>query len=371
MLQANTTYNDKKKSMATKKTLINIPSLDGLRGLAALMVVFSHAGTVGLFADIKFSGQLGVGLFFCLSGFLMAFLYGQKSWGINSVFTYGVRRFFRIYPAYLAVLTLSYLLVIAGSKFHFGIPVNYPYRMTYSVLLDHFMLNGSVGAFWTIPVEMKFYLIFPFLSAVIYWVPGNKYKITVTLILLLGCMFMEPKGNIISPWWYLEFFVGGMCAGYIFAFLHEEIRKYKRTVNTLFVLSLLGIFISIPRVFSALSEMVGYSGYYWNNMLHVAPPYFAPMMSLCVLCCALSTGVLNVIFSNRYSRYLGKISFSLYLTHGPCLVLVKHWFSYTPAMELFIALALSLVVSNVLFILIEDPYRRMGSRLATFKPKHV
>ena len=55
----------------------NIDALDGLRGFTCLLVVFTHAGNSGLFLNTLGSGQLGVMLFFALSGFLMVHLYGN------------------------------------------------------------------------------------------------------------------------------------------------------------------------------------------------------------------------------------------------------------------------------------------------------
>ena len=56
----------------------HIKQLDGLRGLAALLVVYSHAGQQGLVPKNTGTGQIGVMLFFILSGFLMGWLYGRR-----------------------------------------------------------------------------------------------------------------------------------------------------------------------------------------------------------------------------------------------------------------------------------------------------
>src|SRR5271155_4709859 len=53
----------------------SIPALDGLRGFACLLVLFSHAGWAGLCPRLPIAGHLGVMVFFTLSGFLMAYLY--------------------------------------------------------------------------------------------------------------------------------------------------------------------------------------------------------------------------------------------------------------------------------------------------------
>ena len=88
----------------------NIDSLDGLRGFACLLVVLGHLAKEELIFDIKGIGQLGVMLFFVLSGFLMALLYTDQRLNAERLSVYAVRRVFRVVPAYVAVAVLSFLI---------------------------------------------------------------------------------------------------------------------------------------------------------------------------------------------------------------------------------------------------------------------
>lgn len=85
-----------------------IPSLDGLRGIAALLVVQAHIGLVFPYTALHFitMGSEAVGLFFALSGFLMAHLYGSRPVTREAVLDFLVSRFARIYPVYLAAVLL-------------------------------------------------------------------------------------------------------------------------------------------------------------------------------------------------------------------------------------------------------------------------
>ncbi len=62
---------------------MNINSLDGLRGFACLLVVFAHAGRMGLGA-----GVMGVQMFFVLNGFLMAYLYNTGNASYEKLVTF-------------------------------------------------------------------------------------------------------------------------------------------------------------------------------------------------------------------------------------------------------------------------------------------
>ena len=86
-----------------------IDAMTGLRGLAALLVVYAHVVEgFSLSWTNHFSGAVGVMIFFSLSGFLMAYLYLEKDFSAFGVTEYAISRFARIAPAYLFILLLSF-----------------------------------------------------------------------------------------------------------------------------------------------------------------------------------------------------------------------------------------------------------------------
>jgi len=327
---------------------ITIPALDGLRGLACLIVVLSHAGNMGLFFNIRGSGQLGVMLFYTLSGFLMAYLYSHVSSDAETWITYAVKRFFRVYPTYFVVLIISFL---AFQNYQ-----GHPYQITFEELLRHVTLRGKQSVFWTIPVEIEFYVVFPFVASVLSWIRNRHQKLLVAITLFIGTLLIQVKGSKISLWPYLEFFIAGVLAGYTFVFGNEHLFvRSRKIINGVFVVALAGIFVSIPRVFE-------YTFDFDHNMWKAT--YLAPLMAATVLCCALSTGSVNKVFSNRASRFLGKISFSLYLVHLPCLKVVKERLWYSAPLELAFGIVLCITISYLLFIAVENPVRNLGKKLA-------
>ncbi|MGO7161972.1 acyltransferase family protein, partial [Rhizobium johnstonii] len=136
-----------------------IPSLDGLRGVAALLVVGAH---IGLIFPIRAPhlvtmGDEAVGLFFALSGFLMAHLYGSRPVTRENVLDFLVSRFARIYPVYLVAVVLVAMLSSMQSL-DFVQPI-----AGGTDFVRHVFLLGSSGVFWSIPPEIQFYLLFPVL----------------------------------------------------------------------------------------------------------------------------------------------------------------------------------------------------------------
>ena len=91
-----------------------IDAITGLRGLAALLVVYGHSvDWFSLPLVNHFSGEIGVTVFFALSGFLMAYLYIGRDFTALGVTEYAIHRFSRIAPAYLFILLLSVVICAA------------------------------------------------------------------------------------------------------------------------------------------------------------------------------------------------------------------------------------------------------------------
>ena len=133
---------------------MTIRALDGLRGLAVLLVLLSHMSLHGinLIATLDFSGigKAGVYLFFALSAFLLTWqalqlehkaIRSSRYW-----LGYAVRRVVRIYPLYLVALIISLALFASGQNIN-------PKITSLGQLLKHLALLDGQHIFWAIPVE--------------------------------------------------------------------------------------------------------------------------------------------------------------------------------------------------------------------------
>jgi peptidoglycan/LPS O-acetylase OafA/YrhL len=144
------------------------PSLDGLRGIAILMVVLSHLRlSTGFAYTLVFNGGLGVLIFFVLSGFLITGLCLKEKviTGNISLKNFYFRRVLRIFPvAYL------YLLLIIILKWVFKLDIHYisilgaaVYLMDISSYFRKYYFSWHTGHYWSLSVEEQFYLIVPFI----------------------------------------------------------------------------------------------------------------------------------------------------------------------------------------------------------------
>lgn len=167
---------------------VHFPSLDGLRGIAILMVVFSHLKYSHLYLyDAVFNGKLGVIIFFVLSGFLITTLCIKEKVITSdiSLKKFYLRRLLRIFPvAYLFIL----VIVILNLIFH--LQVDYIniigavfYLMNFSSFFRKYHSSVYTGHFWSLAVEEQFYLIVPFIL---------KKDFKLYLLLILFIVFLLP-----------------------------------------------------------------------------------------------------------------------------------------------------------------------------------
>ena len=172
--------------MSRRTSKIFFPSLNGLRFIAAFVVIIHHLEQIKLFFGlpslfyrwhfIKIVGELGVTLFFTLSGFLITYLLLAEKERFGTVFVkaFYIRRILRIWPLYYLIIILG--LFILPHIPYFQIPVyteGVHYRFgtkvfLYGILFPNVVYNlydymPYLAQTWSIGIEEQFYLIWPWL----------------------------------------------------------------------------------------------------------------------------------------------------------------------------------------------------------------
>jgi peptidoglycan/LPS O-acetylase OafA/YrhL len=140
----------------------HLPGLDGLRGISILIVIFGHFAMYrGLFEYVN--GEIGVEIFFVISGFLITSLLLKEKVRLGTVSfkNFYVRRILRIVPvAYLFLIVLVILNVC------FSLNISTKSFITSFFYLKNIPFKGSLdwysGHFWSLSVEEQFYICFPF-----------------------------------------------------------------------------------------------------------------------------------------------------------------------------------------------------------------
>lgn len=194
-----------------------VPALDGLRGVAILMVVLFHGvesfdppdaallplGGFDLATPI-YSGWMGVNLFFVLSGFLITWHLIRRwheSPDRHDIRRYLLRRFLRIVPTYYVVLWIA----AAGVVPHYEIDRNLLGLQVawHLALLQDYLPSSILGPFWSLGVEEKFYLFMPVVLYGAWRITRNRWRIvllaSIALLPLVIRLILYPGHAAAHP----------------------------------------------------------------------------------------------------------------------------------------------------------------------------
>ena len=339
---------------------MEIRKLNMLRGLAALIVVLSHfandTGWLGNWAGDG-SGQLGVMLFFILSGFLMSYLYLRHGLDRVRLRRYVVARVARVVPLFLLVALGSYFVHRIGPQ---GLLYNF---RTLGELGSHLLLLKGKSVLWTIPTEIHFYVIF----VALWWIGTRLGEgwlfVGGTAMFLAVPLFNFPlfqgeiggldyKLHVVRT---LPYFLAGLALGR----LYTVWKAPSYLVRHGFVAALGLVLLFYPKIHGAL---FGGTHYFWVDLkvlLGLSAAFFAVVFLV---------PDDNPLLANRLGDFLGAISYSLYLLHLPVLWNLRRHTQLEAEQGVWTLLAvflgLSVLVSYLSYRLIELPCRTWIRRLA-------
>ncbi|NKK64417.1 acyltransferase family protein [Rhizobium leguminosarum] len=318
-----------------------IPSLDGLRGVAALLVVGAHIGLIFPITapHLVTMGDEAVGLFFALSGFLMAHLYGSRPVTRENVLDFLVSRFARIYPVYLVAVVLVAMLS-SMQNLDFVQPI-----VSGTDFVRHVFLLGSSGVFWSIPPEIQFYLLFPVLWLCLAQPQRYSGMIVGLAVVVVVDGLVELPGPGIVLVSKLPYFLFGALAGVMHSHWNRWIPSALTGILTLF---LLAVFFTYRHI------LPGFSPEFWGLQSAVAAAVIVGLV-------ARQPPIAADVLAAAPVRFLGKISFSLYLFHVPIMFLARLTFDALMPEPALIVMTLCIAVVGTWFIheTIEVPGRRL------------
>lgn len=308
---------------------IHIHFLDGIRGVAVLLVLMTHmalpimqSDEYGILLNKLFfflkTGWTGVDLFFVLSGLLITKgLIDAKNQGSKNFFiNFFAKRFLRIFPLYyLFLVILKFLLVHAGELGEF-------WESQISILpFSHFLFYiqnfsiayvgkwpGPLGITWSLAIEEHFYLIWPFL---VYYLDKRRLNYII-LLAIIGAMCSRLIVNQSS--FHLASYVLSFCRmdtllyGAFIAINYHKIKiSYFRisTLVSIFTIVLIYLFLG---EYNQHNKLVSFLGYTMNFL------FFGGIISLIL------KGDLirfRYFFEQKILRKFGKYSYAIYLIHAP------------------------------------------------------
>lgn len=305
---------------------IHVGELDGVRGLAILIVTLYRFGKeipmdtwLGNFlhTTVRF-GDRGVDLFFVLSGFLITGVLLDTRMDPHFFRNFIARRTLRIFPLYFASL-FAFLFVIPAvwPQHPFGDAIaNQFYLWTYLAnvriaVLDQWCF-GSLDHFWSLAVEEHFYLLWP----VAVFLMGLRRTLIVSIVcaFVFACSriaFAATVENGIGPNVLSFFRFDGLLLGAAIATL----ARYPLGIQRLRSISMVG---------GGVMLIIGILlGIYTDRFLTISHSVWAIMWS-CFLIVVLSSSSTTFLARNlrsRFLRTLGRYSYAMYVFQNPLIPL--------------------------------------------------
>jgi peptidoglycan/LPS O-acetylase OafA/YrhL len=323
-----------------------ISNLDGLRFIAAFLVLITHIQVIKKFFNIEaFSSRLlsnsshiAVTFFFVLSGFLIGyFLIREKTANGNiSIGKFYKRRVLRIWPLYYLLLLLNFFvfphLTLMDYPQSASNPVNIHFagKLTGCLLFfpnytSHIYESlGYMDITWSLAVEEFFYIFFPLLI----FFTGIKHLRNILVLLLivftglsLVPVFIDSIGGLTKMYigkYRLYAFIAGALSAYFYFHAHKlpayfQVLKNKKL--SLFLLTTFFVLVFTGTTFSIVNHQL-YSIFFAVLLFSIS-----------------SSGIKPFIINNRAINYCGKISYGIYMLHPVAVILcirLFNSFSYSP-----------------------------------------
>jgi peptidoglycan/LPS O-acetylase OafA/YrhL len=373
------------KSTSTQKKL-RIDYLDGIRGITALYVLLVHINPSseeplpliwGLFSKLLRYGHFSVVIFIVLSGYcLMLPLARNQKDHVNGGFVgYIKRRSRRILPPYYGALALC--LILAGGIFllqHFTnfqwnqIAGDGPFKINFSfkdvllyLLLIHNLSLDSYHAInppmWSVATEWQLYFLFPLLLLPIRRSFGLLRAVIAAFIIGLAPLYLFNRAIESASPWFFGLFALGMAAAEI-SFSQKP--RFIKLRNKLPWGSLVIVFTLIA--FISEWRQLGLEIWVGHLFLGIAAACLFINCTKDVRKDEKSSLILQIL-EHPWVIALGTFSYSLYLTHGPIITLVRYFLFYLhlspglfAATCYFIGVLVSLIFAYGFYLVFERPF---------------
>lgn len=364
--------------------------LDSIRAVAAILVVATHccfwAGvyTRGTWGAATQRFEIGVAIFFVLSGFLLSRPYLRRArfgTSTDAVSAYALKRAGRILPVYVITVVAAFLLLDTNADLGWD-------RFVLNLTLTDFFVNPQLPfgltQMWSLSVEVSFYIVLPLIGAGLL---ARKWRPVATIIGLvtvglLGIVWLgvtTAHGESLAARWlpsYALWFALGIALSVVeidggASRFTAALRRWSSDRTACWLLAL-GLFLVISTPIGGSPLLVAHSA----SELVMRHLFYGVIATLIVAPCVFATsdGAARVL-SHPWFRHLGHTSYALFCSHVIVLELVLNGVGYelfnAPVVPLFLlVLAVSLVISEILYRVVEKPvidavHRRASAVRAT------
>jgi peptidoglycan/LPS O-acetylase OafA/YrhL len=340
-----------------------LPALDGLRMVAVLMVVVNHAGWLGVPAD------LGVNVFFVLSGFLITWLLikEREQTGTISLRSFYLRRAFRLLPAYYAYLAIAYLLYFSrhGGRTDFVLPSLLYYANYFNALHGH--PATPISHTWSLAIEEQFYVLWPITFG---WLARSGRRLAIRFLVVAIVAVVAWRSFLylrigVSPAYVYNAFdtrFDNLAVGCLAALLTQNERVLQGAQRW-------ARHWSLPLVTCALlyvSRHFGPGRYHYSVGFTVEAALIAVAMIQIMQLAATSAWKW---LDHPAARFVGTISYPMYLYHGFATTAAMKVAGGRPGMMPLVAVVCAIPLGALSYYIVEKPFLRLRARLTRRGPE--
>jgi peptidoglycan/LPS O-acetylase OafA/YrhL len=315
-----------------------IPALDGLRGIAIILVMLHHftyyRPTAGLdlaIGSVLFFGWSGVDLFFVLSGFLITGILLDTRGSRRYFTTFYARRTLRIFPLYYLVLFLALVVLPQFPALHtvvagpIDVPPQWPYwfYLTNFAIADRGWVHGWVDVAWSLAIEEHFYLVWPLLV----WLCPPRLLALLCVVIIVA----EPIARIdaravnvaasLSVYVLTWFRLDGLAIGALLALAQRRgvLPLLDRWAPIVVIAGVAGIIAC---------TILGGHTWWWNRRMQQYGYSLIAITAGAMLVSAVNRPADSLwprMLSAGWLRAFGKYSYGLYLLHLPVMRIVREY----------------------------------------------
>ncbi|SDG36262.1 Peptidoglycan/LPS O-acetylase OafA/YrhL, contains acyltransferase and SGNH-hydrolase domains [Lentzea fradiae] len=337
--------------------LRRFPALDGLRAIAAVLVVFFHYG-----GPDELQGWAGVQLFFVLSGFLITtlMLREEHRTGRISLKEFYLRRGFRILPVYFVVLLVTAVASAFWGTFSSnGIGPALKYFLTFT---NEFAGNSPYGQSWSLGIEQKFYVVWPLVAIALGTLALRRRAGAVVLCMALALVLVNFTVEHNNPGWPLHYF--SILTGVLLALALHSPRGFavlrpltNRVAQLVVCAGFASVHLSVKPIAGFLDGIGGIPGH-----VLVIPVY--ALAASVLLAALVAPGPATTALSTRPMQFVGERSYSLYLVQTIAATIIWYFRPELSGLGQSVAVtALGLVLASVLYAAVEIPMIDLGRRV--------
>jgi peptidoglycan/LPS O-acetylase OafA/YrhL len=332
------------------------PALDGIRGVAVLLVMLGH-----LFPSLIAAGAVGVLIFFTLSGFLITTLLieERETSGRVDLTAFYKRRALRLLPALFTMLAVLLVLqAIVGSQAGYGRPALFAifYVANWAIIrnVDFHHINHT----WSLSIEEHFYLLWPITLVLVGRAWGVRKLLWVAL-LVAGASWAwrlwlwSSDASLPRVMYGTDTRLDALLIGCALAIVGWQWIRRVPIVVTLLAFGAIGSLMLIR-----------------TNAFHFAVGYTAVSVATVVFIAVALTGQrIASVLSGRSIVATGRISYGLYLWHLPVFGAVFKFGAPLPrALQMVAAVGLTFATAVLSYRFVEKPFLRLKRRKSESAP---